>query len=312
MARTTRNTMPENQRGWKVNIQDFFDDYQKTFWQDSQEETEAFLRRSIARAEAEKDEHSLVTILNEAAGYFRNVSKCAEAIKAADRALGILERLGYQDGVPYGTTLLNAATAYRAGGQSQKALDMFRASLALLEKRLPATDHRLAAVYNNISAIHQEQGRLPEALECLRKAVDILESNTELTDDTAIVLTNLAMLLLRVERGEEALAGLEKATALFRRAARERGDAAALAPQYAAAMAGMGEVHFRLKEFGKAARCYEEAIEHIRAAFGENQDFVTTCRNCAEALAANGEMDKAAEMRARADKAGALLQKAAG
>lgn len=312
MIRAGCHAIWEKQRGWNMDIQDFFENYEKTFWQGSQEKTEAFLRASIAQAEAEKDEHSLVTILNEAAGYFRNVSKCAEAMQAADRALGILERLGYQDSVPYGTTLLNAATAYRAAGRSPKALDMFSASLALLQKRLPATDHRLAALHNNISAIHQEQERLPEALESLRKAADILESNTELTDDTAIVLTNLAMLLLRMERGEEALASLEKATALFRRAARERGDAAALAPQYAAAMAGMGEVHFRLKEFGKAVLCYETAIEHIRAAFGENQDFVTTCRNCAEALAANGDMDKAAEMRARADKARAVLQKAAG
>lgn len=293
-----------------MDIQTFFENYEKTFWRASQEETEAFLHKSIAQAEAEKDEHSLVTILNEAAGYFRNVSKYAQAINAADRALHILEQLGYEESVPYGTTLLNAATAYRAGGESDKALAMFSASLALLEKHLPATDHRLAALYNNISAIHQERGRLPEALESLRKAVDILESSTELADDTAIVLTNLAMLLLRMERGEEALAGLERAAALFRQAARARGDASALAPQYAATMAGMGEVHFRLKEFDKAARSYEAAIAHIRAAFGENQDFVTTCRNCAEALAANGETDKAGEMRARADKAQAKLEKA--
>ncbi|MDR2574312.1 MAG: tetratricopeptide repeat protein [Desulfovibrio sp.] len=283
-----------------MDINVFFQNFGRIFDQGRREDIGEFLHNSLAEAEKEKDNHALVTILNEAAGYFRNTSNYAEAVNAADRAVSILRGLGYENTVPYGTTLLNAATAYRAAGDSVKAMELFISSLTVLAALLPEDDYRLAGLYNNISAIHEEKGDYSEALEMLQKASDIMEKKPDMADDAAIVLTNLAMISLKLNRRDEASATLEKAMAVFRRAGGgEEGQK--LAPQYAAALAGMGEAYFRMDKFDKAARAYESALEHIEAAFGENRDYAITCRNCADACEAAGYLEKARQFTAKAD-----------
>ncbi len=293
-----------------MDIQLFFENYEKTFGQESQESPEAFLRKSLEQAEAEQDEGALITILNEAAGYFRNLGRRQESVAAADRALGLITKLGLEDGVPHGTTLLNAATAYKAAGMADRALELFSASLAVLRKHLPETDHRLAALYNNISSIHEEQGRFPEALEALEQAARIMEIDARAPENTAVVLTNLGMLLLRMDRREEALSRLERAETLFREGAAGRGTPDELAPPYAATAAGMAEIRYRSGDFAGAVQCYETALAHLGSTFGKNMDYVITCRNCAEALEASGDADRALSMRAEADAAEAALNRA--
>lgn len=46
----------------------------------------------------------------------------------AHEALGLMESLGYKGSVPYATTLLNVATAYRAAGQIAKPSSCSRKS----------------------------------------------------------------------------------------------------------------------------------------------------------------------------------------
>ena len=283
-----------------MDINAFFQNFGRIFDEGRREDVGKFLYDSLAEAEKEKDDHALVTILNEAAGYFRNTSNYAEAVNAADRAVSILHGLGYENTVPYGTTLLNAATAYRAAGDSVKAMELFISSLTVLAALLPEDDYRLAGLYNNISAIHEEKENYPEALEMLQKASDIMEKKPDMADDAAIVLTNLAMIFLKLNRRDEASATLEKAMAVFRRAD-GAGEGQKLAPQYAAALAGMGEAYFRMDKFDKAVVAYESALEHIEAAFGENRDYAITCRNCADACEAAGDPEKARQFIAKAD-----------
>lgn len=274
-----------------MDIDAFFQNYEKMFAQGPQEAVEAFLRDGITAAESEKDAQALVVILNEAAGYFRSTSRYAEAIIAADRAVSTLRELGYEGTVPYGTTLLNAATAYREAGDGVNALELFISSLTVLSGLLPEDDHRLAGLYNNISALYREKGNWQDALEMLRKAAAIMERHTDMAADTATVLANLGLTLFRLHREDEALTTLEKAEAMFRQTAGEGTQKPA--PHYAAALAGLGEAHFRTGDFSKAAQFYESALTHLRQAFGENRDYAVTCRNCADAYEAAGDRGKA-------------------
>ena len=52
------------------------------------------------------------------------------------------------------TTLLNAATAYRFAGQSQKALELFQQCQAIYEEKLSPMDEHYAGLYNNMSAAY--------------------------------------------------------------------------------------------------------------------------------------------------------------
>ena len=289
-----------------VDVERFFQGFSKVFASGEQEAISGYLRRSLAEAEAENDSRAAVTILNEMTGWFRGISDYAESLNACEQALSLMRTLGYENSAAYGTTLLNAGTAYRAAGDNVRAMELFFQALTLFGGHLPADDHRLAGLFNNIGAIYEETGRYDEALDVLQRAMAILEKHQDMEGDAAVVQSNLALILLRVQRDAEALAALEKALTLFRR----QGEGTAgqrLSPHYAAALAGMGEVHMRGKDYAEAAHAYEAALEHIRAAFGENRDYAVTCRNCALACEAAGKPEKAARLKQKAEGVWAAL-----
>ncbi len=261
----------------------------------SRAEISAYLLRHLNEADSEKDYNAAVTVLNEMVGFYRSISDHASAIQAANQAIAVLRSLGYEDTVPFGTTLLNAATAHRAAGDNIRALELFAGALNILSQHLPEDDYQLAGVYNNASAIYEELGNYGEALENLERAVAILQKRDGLEIDTATAMTNLAQVLLKMGRQDEAVETLEKAMAIFRGAHAETAG-----PHYAAALAGMGEVWYRTGRYDEAVTAYESALEHIRAAVGENADYAFTLRNCAVACEALGASHRAETMMVRA------------
>lgn len=275
-----------------MDINLFFQRYSDILAQGNKDAVVAFLLQSIA--ETEKNASAQVTILNEAAGYFRCISHFEESIGAAERALSLLRGMNYEGTVPYATTLLNAATAYRASGDNLKAMELFIASLSTLKAELEEDDHRIAGLYNNISEIHKEAENYEAALELLHKACTIMAAKPEMEGDYAIVLANLGAVLLDLKRMDESQAALTKAQEVFGRHAEKDGR---LAPHYASTLASISEMHYRNGLFKKAAETYEETLANIERCFGENAHFAITCQNCAAAYEAAGNYAKSRAMR---------------
>lgn len=271
-----------------MDIHHFFQRYSEIFEQGDQDAVVAFLQQSIA--EAHDDPEALVTILNETAGYYRCISRFAESVDAAERVLALLRQLGQEDTVAHGTSLLNAATAYRGAGDSIKALQLFIMALDIFKARLAEDDYRLAGLYNNIAEIHKEAENLDAALELLEQACTIMSAKPDMEEDYAIVLANRGAVLLGLQRTDEAMDVLDKAKTLFDRHAEHAG---ALAPHYAALLASTGELHFRNGCFKKAAETYEDVLSYIQKYFGENAHYAITCQNCADAYEAAGNYAKA-------------------
>lgn len=266
------------------------------------DEVSDYLRAGLAAAEAENDRHAVVTVLNEMIGYFRSISDYAEAIAASEYAVAEMTALGYEDSVAFGTTLLNAATAYRASGDNGKALELYRRARDIYAARLPENDPRLAGLYNNISAIHQEAGDHERAADILRKALAILRQGEGGRIEAATVHTNLAVSLLALNREDEAMEELRAALEIFEQdGGMDRAAPSRRAPHYAAALACLAGVYYTMKRFDLSARVYESALAQIRLCFGENTDFAVTAGNCALALEAAGQHEKAAEYRKHAE-----------
>ena len=278
-----------------MDINVFFQELGVAFASGDKQRISDFLAKSLATADAEKDFNAAVTILNEMTGFYRNISAHKAAIKAGEQAIAVLRSLGYENTVPFGTTLLNTGTAYRASGDNVRALELFTGALGILSHHLPEDDYQLAGVYNNASAIYEELGKYDEALENLEKAVAILEKQPGMEADTATVMTNLALVLLKLGRDEEATEKLETALAAF------KGMRTAMSgPQYGAALAGMAEAFYRMSRHTEAANIYEAALQHIKSAVGENADYAFTLRNCAVVYEALGEHKKAEELMLKA------------
>lgn len=274
-----------------MDIDRFFQGLDAKFERGDRKQISAYLLLSLNQADSEKDYNAAVTVLNEMIGFYRSISDHASAIKAGDQAIELLRSLGYEDTVPFGATLLNAATAHRAAGDSIRALEFFTGALGILRHHLPADDYQLAGVYNNVSSIYEELGKYDDALEHLEMALAILGKHDGMAADTATVMTNLALVLLKVGRRAEAVETLEKAMAIFRSARAETAG-----PHYAAALAGMAEAYYRMGQYQEAVKAYESALDHLEAAVGENADYALTLRNLAVAYEALGASAKAEEL----------------
>ena len=68
----------------------------------------------------------MLILLNELTGYYRSVGRHEEAVQNAREALEQIRKLGMSESAEHGTTLVNAATALRAAGQYEAALEAYR------------------------------------------------------------------------------------------------------------------------------------------------------------------------------------------
>lgn len=280
-----------------MDIQVFLQGLNNVFAAGQADKVVDYLQRSLSEAEAEDDRHAVVTILNEMIGYFRNTSRYQDAIRTAERAMMEMRCLGYEHSIPFGTTLLNAATALRASGDNRRALELYQEAQDIYETQLLEPDRRLAGLYNNISSLHEAEGNYEKACELLQKALQILSHVEDARIVIATVHTNLALVLFALKRETEAMASLRAALDIF-----EQEDAGKRrVPHYAAALAGLAGAYYKMEQYAEAVQVYERALSHLKDCFGENRDFAITRRNCALALDAVGQPEQADEYRKSAD-----------
>ena len=87
---------------------------------------EGFLENQMAQAVQAQDDGSLITLLNEMIGYLRDVSKYEKCCLYCDKLMGVLERNQMRGSVPYATSLLNIANAYRAAGKLAESMSGYQ------------------------------------------------------------------------------------------------------------------------------------------------------------------------------------------
>jgi tetratricopeptide (TPR) repeat protein len=273
-----------------MEVATFYDQLDKLFETGQSGKVDEFLRQSLVEAEETRDSHAVVSVLNEMAGYYRSVSRFQESIAAADRAVSEARALGLDRDASFGTTLLNAATAYRAAGQNERALSIYQEVLSIYERQLKPGDPLFASLYNNMSSVHMAGGRLDEAALLLKKALDSLTPLADCRTEAAIVRTNLAVICLKCGKNDDASLLLEQSIAVLgeKSSNQSRHD-----PHYAAALNAMAEVHYKSGKFGLAVVTYQMALAQIEENFGRNLDYAVTCDNCALAYRALGDSAQA-------------------
>ena len=183
------------------------------------EAAERHLKYWIAEAEAAKDLRGKLTLVNETIGLYRKTEKKGPAFDAIQTALSLLDILELSDTVIMATTYINAATAYRAFGESDEALPLYEKARELYEKLLNADDPRLGGLYNNMALTVMEKKEFDRAEELFKRALAVMEKTENGELECAITWCNLADLTAArcgMEKGEEEIGGcLEKAMALL-------------------------------------------------------------------------------------------------
>ena len=223
---------------------------------------------------------------NEEVGYYRSISDYEKSIKIAKEMLELIEELGLAESEEHGTTLLNAATAYRAAGLCDRAILMYREAERIFEK-LGVQDDRLAGLYNNMSMAFQQKKEYGEAMQCLLQALEIIEALPNRKAEEATTYANLASVCYEKKEFSKGVRYVELAVERFREC--EEQDA-----HYCGALALLAQGYYLQGEYEKSIASYTEALREILSCFGKNESYAVTCENCALVLRESGFTKKAA------------------
>ena len=227
-------------------------------------EAEKLLEQALAEAYENQYFLDAVPILNELIGYCRETSQVERSYAYAEEVQEILQNLGLEGSLHHGTTLLNIANAYRAGGRLEDSLEKYGQVATIYEELLAEDDMLWASLHNNISLLYQEMGRFDLAKEALLKALEIVVRKKDTIFEQAVTYTNLANTCLQLGQGEEARQYFTGAILLF-----EKYDIKDT--HYCAALSSLGTYYFQKKEYEKAEEYFRKAMEGIEAHLGRNE-----------------------------------------
>ncbi|PFG33221.1 DUF4037 domain-containing protein [Sanguibacter antarcticus] len=244
---------------------------------------EPLLLTGLAEADELHDAGARLTLLNELIGFYRSQSRHDHAAETSDRALVLAESMGIVGTDAHASTLINAATALRAGGRYERALGLYRQALVASEATMAPSDRRLAALHNNLSILFSEMQDQPQAAAELDAALAILEASSHdpaRDMDIATTCTNLVLVHFSMGQKDAAAACVERSLAIFRAGGHED-DA-----HYASAVAGHAEACYRMGRLTDAEALYQRALEIIAACYGTTNDYyAVTAGNLAEVQA---------------------------
>lgn len=158
---------------------------------------ERHLKYWLAEAELLRDRRGRLTVLNECIGLYRKLGREEESLSAAEKALALTRELGLENTVSMGTTLVNAATAFKAFGKTGAAMPLYERARELYERFLSPDDPKLGGLYNNMALAVTDTGNYRAAEELFNRAIEIMAQNEGGGADMAVSWCNLADLAAR-------------------------------------------------------------------------------------------------------------------
>ena len=252
-------------------------------------EAEDVLLSTAGAAAEEGDDHLLLQILNELSGHYRETGEWEKAFEITDRAVYIAGRIFPTESIPYATTLLNAASMYRAAGKLDMSRSMYHEVEKIYAVTLKSDDMLYASLYNNEALLYQEEGEFSKAKALLLKALDIDKANGREYEE-AVSLANIAATMIQTGEHEEALKAAESSVALF--------ESLGVKDQHlCAAFSAMGSYYYIKGRFEPAASCFKQGMEIMESILGRNGYYERLNENynaCLAAMKAETAEDKAA------------------
>ncbi len=249
--------------GEGMNIEQILQKVDECYENNRGAEAESIMREAIALAVQEQDDESLLQLLNELLGYYRETSQVENSFAIAEQAVALAKRMGLEQTIPYATTLLNVANAYRAGGKLEDSRKCYLTVREIYEKILAPDNMLVASLENNMSLLYQEMGNFVDAKNCLLKALDIVTAK-KADFEVAVTYANLASTCMQLHQEEDAFAYSEQAIIGFEKL----GVADA---HYGAALSARGTYYFQKRDYEAAKSCFQKAMTIMEENLGRNE-----------------------------------------
>lgn len=235
-------------------------------------EIEGFLLEKMEEAVTCEDTGSLITLMNELIGFYRENGEFEKALAYCKEVLQVAVGAGLSGTIPYATTLLNVANSCRAAGLLREAMMYDQKVREIYANNIEDTDFRYVNLYHNMGVLFQEMGDYESACDCMERALSIAALYHEARVETAIVYTSLATCQLKLMRYQEAIENLRRAFTLFEQD--EERDY-----HYSGALSAMGEAQYLAGNMEESAYYYERALKEIERTAGRNKAYEITLRN---------------------------------
>lgn len=262
-------------------FEDFFAGLDKLFSKNDIYSAEDYIAQHLDIARKNEDTHYQLAVLNEQIGYYRSLSRFSEALMAGKQAMQLIAAPAFAGSIAAATTMLNLATALRAGGRTEEALELYRKTCEIYTSTLETSDPRWAALYNNMAQALMANHNSKAALDYLHKAINILKRTQENRAELATTHSNIALLYISFDNKKAAAVHLQAAISVFDKL--DYDDV-----HYPAALAAMAQLMYLNKNYSGAVAHYRLALKKTEDIFGQNADYARICRNCARICALTG------------------------
>ncbi|MDE6674128.1 MAG: tetratricopeptide repeat protein, partial [Acetatifactor sp.] len=227
------------------------------------------------------DRSGAVTLLNELIGFCRETGQAEKSYYYGEAVLNLLQEMGLSGTLPFATSVLNIASAYRAGGRLEDAMTCYRAVEQIYSQALEPDDMLVASLYNNKALLYQEMGEFEAAGAYLEQALEIALRYPERYYEQASSYANLAATYLQLGKKEQAEDCFQRAIALFE--AHGVRDA-----HYCAALSSMAAYLFQQGAYQEAETYFVRAMQGVEESLGRTEayyrlrDNAEACRRAAE------------------------------
>lgn len=245
-----------------MDINSTLNELDKLYEQGRFPEAEPFLLEKYDEAKKTDDNNAALALLNELVGLYRVTTQNEKALDVIDKIKALIKELGLTGSIAEGTSLLNVATVYRAMGKLEDSEKEYLAVEKIYMNALPENDYRMAGFYNNLSLFYQESNKWEKAIECLKKALKIIETIPEASIELAVTHTNLGQAYCHIEEWEEAEKELLCAEEIFTKT--DIND-----PHYGGCANAFGYLYFKIGNYDKAKIYYEKAMDCVYKTYGE-------------------------------------------
>ena len=248
----------------KINIREFYDVLDSLYEKKEMDQVEPYLLETLSRAGNLEDLEGVVSVCNELGGLYRAMRRTDEALWTYEKVMEGLEQMGLKGTSNYAAALINLGNVYIARKSYEKAYDIDRQALKILE-RLGGEAYQTAALCNNMSAALRELGQTKEAQNMALRAIEIIGELPECMGELATSYTNLGQAQAKEYAFSDARQNLMRALQLYEKSSGDRDI------HYANAVYALGNLD-------DAQGYYENAEErYIRAAKLIERDFGHTC-----------------------------------
>ncbi len=146
----------------------------------------------LEEAKLGRDARGELLLCNELIGHYRKTGNREKALAFAERALALLRALDFEGTISSGTTYTNAATAYNAFGENERALELFEKARAVYEANANTEPRLLGGLYNNMALTLAALRRFPEARALYERAMDVMGKVPGGEPEQAITCLNMA------------------------------------------------------------------------------------------------------------------------